>query len=682
MFLSDVNYNDVPVVKLDVTARNSEIGSDHDEYTKDSLEAEISKLETTINDLEANDDLPNIDSCAYDLEEGELLDSEIYEGELADSDIFKINEVIENDVSDSDTFSNCDDNIDGRMSQNIECNKGDKYTFSCELNESDGTSNAVSHGKRRKSDFSKPKTFQAETTTYEECTAQHKENGGRHTKGGTFQPELKIPNENVCNPMKSVLFSKKYEELSLRSQDCELTANDVKVHLNSIKTSDITSSYTTYCDTNAEGNKICPVGTHKDSAIVIKSSSLMDVDAAIHGSSQELNLQLDVSQIEDEFLYPDDGNDDVTCTFSETEDYEPLVSSTPFKIKVESLKRWKPTFSSVQESFLILDEYGESSDQEQSVCTYINSLVPNVSATQSTHLTHKSFSKVSKDNDVTDIWKEDCNDIEQTQAASGEGIGLKVVEKLSNETGNGGSQSSPSSSCTQLSPVLTNATPVQGHYGQDNTDNIKNSLEEKPNIISKCDEDYISNNPQENEDNNNPEWELLRKLQTDEERYRAVRQRWRNLIIPDPNQDLTYHNWKICKNARKYPTSASSVNNDAAVERISGGGSDVPSSVRDQHKRTVSDGQASCHYQPRVKRRRTQSCTAVFDVKLEQLRQNTEYERQQICDHEQLALLQLSMKQIEERNYLQNFCYTGINKEMHQLFFKQAGVGNVLHIVD
>lgn len=722
MLPSDANSNNTSAVQLDVTERKVEPDSDHDDLMEDTLEAEISKLEITINDLELSNDLPDIDSSAYDLEEGEILDSMIHEGgELADSGIFKINEVIDNDGSNNGTFSKCDDNIDGgRMSQNIEYNKEDKHTVSSELNDSDGAPNTVRHEKKSIPDYSKPsKTLQAnsltyspqpKTTSYQECSAQHQKNDERDTKGSTFQQELRIPNKNVFNPMKSVIISNNYEEVSLRSQDCELCTNDVEVHLNSINRSD-TSSNTTQCGTNAERNKICPVETDKDSTIVIRSSLLVDVDAVIHESSQ-----LDVSEVEEELLYPDgaddddddDSNDDVTCTFSENEDNEPLVSSTPFKIKAESLKRWKPTFLSVKESFLILDEFGESSDQEQSVCTYINSSVhnssvPKVSATHSMHptsFTHNSlFFKVNKDSTIADIREGDSNDTEQTRVASGEGRDLKVVVNLSSEANDDGSQSSSSSSSTHLLPVLTNATPVQGHHVEDNTDNVleentlvpnfpsesmdQNSLEQKPNIISKYDEDYVSNNPQENEDNNNPEWELLRKLETDEERYRAMRQRWRNLIIPDPNQDLTYRNWRIRQNANKSPASASSMNKDAVVEQTSAKGSDAPSNMQDQHKRAVSDEQASSQCQPRVKRPRTQSCTAVFDVKLEQLRRNIEREKQQIYDQEQVALLQLSMKQIEERNYLQNFCYTyGINEEMRQLYFRQLGVGNFWHIVE
>ncbi|CAH1389277.1 unnamed protein product [Nezara viridula] len=55
---------------------------------------------------------------------------------------------------------------------------------------------------------------------------------------------------------------------------------------------------------------------------------------------------------------------------------------------------------------------------------------------------------------------------------------------------------------------------------------------------------FVSPNDEENRDNNDPEWELLRKLETDDERYKAVRKLWRNLAIPDLKQNLSTFNWR------------------------------------------------------------------------------------------------------------------------------------------
>lgn len=56
---------------------------------------------------------------------------------------------------------------------------------------------------------------------------------------------------------------------------------------------------------------------------------------------------------------------------------------------------------------------------------------------------------------------------------------------------------------------------------------------------------WVSTDAAENEDNNDPNWEILQKLSTDEERYRVVREKWQQLEIPDPRRDLTCNNfWK------------------------------------------------------------------------------------------------------------------------------------------
>lgn len=55
---------------------------------------------------------------------------------------------------------------------------------------------------------------------------------------------------------------------------------------------------------------------------------------------------------------------------------------------------------------------------------------------------------------------------------------------------------------------------------------------------------WVSTDAAENEDNNDPNWEILQKLSTDEERYRVVREKWHQLEIPDPRRDLTCNNFR------------------------------------------------------------------------------------------------------------------------------------------
>ncbi|XP_026462708.1 uncharacterized protein LOC113365345 [Ctenocephalides felis] len=59
-------------------------------------------------------------------------------------------------------------------------------------------------------------------------------------------------------------------------------------------------------------------------------------------------------------------------------------------------------------------------------------------------------------------------------------------------------------------------------------------------VLKKVRAPYISLDSKENEDNDNPNWSVLKALETDEERYKAVRKRWLNLNVPDPHINMTY----------------------------------------------------------------------------------------------------------------------------------------------
>ena len=741
--------------------------SDHCNSMEDTLEAEISKLETTINDVEAENDLPDVDTCPSDLEEGEILDSFLYEekqsgtsrtferklvidtcpsdleeGEIFDSFIyeekqsgtsrtFKGNLVVDNDGSDNDTYIACDifNNADKGIlepeekSQNMEYNNGDEHTVVPELNETDVVPDnivkTVEHKKDSKpnsfsylTNSSEPEAFmitdsthspEPDTASYKNCSKESQKTEGRHETGIPVKAGLEISNEKKFNCTKSVIISNNCEAMSLKKCDFELSTDDIMVHLNS----NVASTYQPHLETNDERNE---ASSHDNSdSGVTKSSLLVDVDDMVYESSPESYLQLDVTGFEDALLYDEDnGEGDVPTTVVRIKDNEPIVSSTPLKIKADTLKRWKPTFLSPNTgSFLILDEFEEFIENEQSLCSCINSPVQNKSvqeagATPSTK--HRSLMcknllfKVNDDSNTADMKVSSNNDDEHTEVAFDEAGDKKIVLQL----GDNGLQAS--SLFAEQSPLLANAPPVQGHGIQDifvpvkedrnmgtvnweTTDSDssnfpsesmnQNSLEQKQIITSRNTDDYISNNPQENFDNNNPQWELLRKLETDEERYRAVRQRWRNLTIPDPNQDLTCRNWRIRQNAIKVTASAVSKNSDAVPDQTSANGNDVPASFQGHHKRSLSDPQASTTGQPIVKRPRTQSCTTVFEVKLQQLRRNIHYEKQQIYNQKQLAIRQLGIKQIMDRYFLQKHCHVhGTDGQMLQLYYQQQGVGN------
>ena len=707
-----------------------ESGSDHGNSMEDTLEAEISKLETTINDVEADNDLPDVDMCPSDLEEGEILDSFLYEEKQSETSRTFERNLVDNDGSDNDKYIICDVfNNAGKgilepeeKSHNIEYNNGDEHTVLSELNETYVVPNnivkIVKHEKDSKPNYisyltnsSEPKTLQItdsthspepDTASYKNCSRESQKTEGRHETGIPVKPELEISNENKFNCTKSVIISNNCEAVSLKRCDFELSTNDITVHLNSY----VASTRTPHRDTNDERNE---ANSHKKSDCgVTKSSLLVGVDDdVVRESGPESYSQLDAKGFEDALLYDED-DDNVPCSFARIKDNGPVDSSTPLKIKADTLKRWKPTFLSPNtESFLILDEFEEFTGHEQSICSCINSSMQSKSIQEAgaTHSTkHRSLTcnsllfKINEDSNIADMKESRNNDNEHTEAAFDEAGDIKIVLQL-NDNG-----LQVSSLFAKQSPLLANATPVQSHGIQDiflpvtedrnmgtvnwettgsEPSNLpsesmnQNSLEQKQIITSRSSDDYISNNPQENFDNNNPEWELLRKLETDEERYRAVRQRWRNLTIPDPNQDLTCRNWRIRQDAVKVTVSAVSTNSDAAPDQTSANGNDVPSSIQGHHKRSLSDQQASTMSQPIVKRPRTQSCTTVFDVKLEQLRRNIHYEKQRIYNQEQLALRQLSMKQIMERYCLRKHYHVrGIDGQMLQLYYQQQGVGN------
>ncbi|KAH9381123.1 hypothetical protein HPB48_010795 [Haemaphysalis longicornis] len=55
---------------------------------------------------------------------------------------------------------------------------------------------------------------------------------------------------------------------------------------------------------------------------------------------------------------------------------------------------------------------------------------------------------------------------------------------------------------------------------------------------------FLSEDPAENLDNDNPAWEALRQLTTEEERYQHVHKVWRSAHVPDPHQELTTFHYR------------------------------------------------------------------------------------------------------------------------------------------
>ncbi|XP_046980100.1 uncharacterized protein LOC124545264 isoform X2 [Schistocerca americana] len=168
--------------------------------------------------------------------------------------------------------------------------------------------------------------------------------------------------------------------------------------------------------------------------------------------------------------------------------------------------------------------------------------------------------------------------------------------------------------------------------------------------------EFVSSDPEENADNNNPEWELLKKLETDEERYKAVRLRWRNLVIPNPNKNLTYRSrgyWITDKNQKQI----SEVKPNPVVTGKS-------------RKRTHSADPTE-HHVP-VKRQRTFSCTEVFDRKMLDVQKNLSRERNAILQQHERAVQNL----VNKTNH-QLRCYSpgSFNDERIRALHVQMGYG-------
>lgn len=111
---------------------------------------------------------------------------------------------------------------------------------------------------------------------------------------------------------------------------------------------------------------------------------------------------------------------------------------------------------------------------------------------------------------------------------------------------------------------------------------------------TKSREPFMSEDPEENDDNANPNWEALRRLTTDEERYEAIRKVWHNARIPDPHCELTTFHYRkrfLCPKNMKSTTALK----------------------QQKRKRTETSDN---HEQP-VKKQRLD--TDIFDLKLKEL---------------------------------------------------------------
>lgn len=112
---------------------------------------------------------------------------------------------------------------------------------------------------------------------------------------------------------------------------------------------------------------------------------------------------------------------------------------------------------------------------------------------------------------------------------------------------------------------------------------------------------FLSEDPAENLDNDNPAWEALRQLTTDEERYEHVHKVWRSSQIPDPHQELTTFHYR---------------------RRVAGLRSRVDTPAMKRGKRRASHEPSPSEGVGPIKRQRFD--TDIFDLKLKELERKKE----------------------------------------------------------
>lgn len=142
---------------------------------------------------------------------------------------------------------------------------------------------------------------------------------------------------------------------------------------------------------------------------------------------------------------------------------------------------------------------------------------------------------------------------------------------------------------------------------------------------------FMSEDPAENKDIENPEWEAVRRLSTDEERYQAVQKVWHNSRIPDPHKELTTFHYRrrmlSVKHAKNLPPSKSKC-----------------------RKRKASRSSSHEHVKP-VKRQRFD--TDIIDLKLKELKRKREKDvtRAQRTFRDDIHKLHSSLRRPSEEMY-------------------------------
>lgn len=151
-----------------------------------------------------------------------------------------------------------------------------------------------------------------------------------------------------------------------------------------------------------------------------------------------------------------------------------------------------------------------------------------------------------------------------------------------------------------LVPPKSSTSTVKQHQQQQRDD--KHDTSKKKDNVAQLKE-FISDDPDENRDNNDPMWNLMRNLGSDYERYAVVQKRWKNLGIPNPKKNLT------CRHRGRKDT----VNNDDVTKTSK-------NVVKENNRRSGSSAAASSSHSKLT----YQLCTVLFDRRIKQFNDQVE----------------------------------------------------------
>ncbi|XP_023213121.1 uncharacterized protein LOC111615912 [Centruroides sculpturatus] len=167
---------------------------------------------------------------------------------------------------------------------------------------------------------------------------------------------------------------------------------------------------------------------------------------------------------------------------------------------------------------------------------------------------------------------------------------------------------------------------------------------------------YVIDDPLEISDIKDPKWEMMKSLNTDDERYRAVKACWGSKSLPNPNRDLTLHNYRLRKMKKEgYKESA----NDARKGKRTA--TSEPVDIIDSKRRKVE----------------TAFCTVVLDREIDKEHQlykkrHDQEKQKYFSDVQKIKHEICKRKQLLEQEYLQKIEKTKSSSSIYNPLSKRV----------